>query len=121
VKISTGFISNSSTTSFALLGYKMTRARAHELIDALALDPEEETWDITDRLDLGYVSEISYSSRDEVLEVLLGKFLLKINSDDSCTEEAEFDIVALTAEVEELGRQWGMEDKPHMFTGTYSS
>lgn len=135
MKIRVGFVSNSSTSSFCLLGYRLEDATTEQKLQILNLlgkkvdieDPDDEEavedavteamWD----LDRGNPQEISVVSDDGA--VYIGNCFAYVSSEDGGIDELEFDLSKLQAmgeKLKSLGDVLGQKD-PKLFVGTVAS
>ena len=112
MKVRSGFVSNSSSSSFVILGYKMT---TDELKKKFGIKESDEYWDKVDELrgktGLDFLSLDNYE--------LVGKLIAEIDSDMGEIGEAEFTGEDLKKITEEIKTKLEVTDKePHIFTGT---
>ncbi len=107
MKVRNGFVSNSSTASFVLVGFDCTGANLEEKF-------AKDFYDIADDLDASYIYEGEGGAPNGV-EYVLGKYLAYIHSDESyCTSE-QVDVQELMEQVEEIRRKVGLEDREILF------
>ena len=103
MKTRIGFVSNSSTSSFVILGYKVTREEIKNMTD----DEREDFYDRNDTLSDGYSGTC-----------WVGEVLVK-GRDDEMMPQLEFSLEELQEKADVLCKKYGCEiDKIKIYTGT---
>ena len=103
MKVRSGFVSNSSTSSFIVLGYKVS----HDEIKAMTDDEREDFYERDDTLSDGYSGTY-----------WVGEVLAK-GRDDEMLPEREFSMEELQQKAIFLMKKYGIElDKIKLYTGT---
>lgn len=114
MKVRSGFVSNSSTSSFVVCGYKVTDEIMEKLRKLANLKEGAEQYDILDQVKLP--EGISTLWTDDFN--LIGYVIADVSDGDSC--ESQTSLREIEAKVAKLQSLIEVEERPTIFTGTRS-
>jgi hypothetical protein len=116
MKTRNGFVSNSSTTSFVAIGYKIDENTARRFLSDVM------QYIVTDDYDVLDIIDEEDTPIEEIGEygLVLGKVFRFSSEDGSLDENINKDIDDIVAEVKNYGEKAGLGN-PRLFTGMYMS
>lgn len=107
MKIRSGFISNSSSSSFVIIGVKVNEKD-------IVGDSGEDLWEFMEDKNYDYVN-FDYDGD----EYVVGVRLARQDSDEVFMEEKEWDVNEVNSKVDAIKKDLGLEDLPtKIYTGT---
>lgn len=107
MKIRSGFVSNSSSSSFVIMGVKVNKKN-------IMGDSEESFWEFMED------KKCDYANLDERSgEYAIGIKLAEVRSDDFGIEQDVWDIEEVIMKVDKIKKEFGLENLPtKIYTGT---
>jgi hypothetical protein len=113
MKIRTSLVSNSSSSSFVLYGYKL---QPHEAMRLFGVWDKDQLKDKLEESGIDFVDLLNEDWLDEYQGVLVGKSI--VDSDDGM-HETNVDFREIEAVAEQVRQRLGLEGKPKLFSGEY--
>lgn len=118
MKVRTGFVSNSSSTSFVILGWSISEEQAKQYVkDVIGLEGIDDEDDWIDKIyEDGEKNGIYHHGEED--EYFLGYMIAE--SSDSSFEGESVDLDKALEKAKKFGEKIGLND-PKIFVGTYAS
>ena len=121
MKVRTGFVSNSSTSSFCVIGFMI---KDKSLENVMKKEGFEECYELGEQL--GEKNMVAWSGSDYGVKdghTIVGRLLMDISDDGDECESKEFDLDKISKELEDIKKRFNIADsvKPKIYTGTRCS
>lgn len=114
MKTRTGFVSNSSTCSFVVLGTRITEKKAKEI---MGYDRDDDEW-YEKWAETREKRGICIKEDEKGKNTIFGVEIASISSEDYGLDESKTPIDALVAKAKAAMKQFGIEGELTVFTGT---
>ncbi len=119
MKLRKGFVSNSSTSSFVIIGYEIDEVDLVALVKKITDKPDEWFDEDGDWIyEVDTVSGFSVFNLSEEGELYIGVQPLDI--DENSISEAEIDLAEITTKMDKLKALLGTSESPKIYGGTYA-
>ena len=116
MKTRTGFVSNSSTCSFVVMGVPITRKQLDDLIDRFG-EPDMDAWEFGEMLEERHGVRLE-STKDDGRYNIMGIEIAHMSSEDYGLKDSKEPLANLVERIEAMKQKFGLEGETTIYTGT---